>query len=147
MKVCRTIRSIVAVSVLVAMAGCVSRPSSFVASSKPIAQGGYTTPMGNKPITGTCWQTQFLFLSFGRVGSSQSIALQNALDRVEGSGVDALISMSVDTEAFEILPFLCPVIGFYATRVTGIPVATHDTGVPVNVISIPEIKTRNQDQR
>lgn len=140
MKMFRTVRAIVAVSVLVAMVGCVSRPSSFVASSKPITQGGYTTPMGNKPITGTCWQTQVLFLSFGRVGSSQSIALQNALSKVEGSGVDALISMSVDTEAFEILPFLCPVIGFYATRVTGIPVATHDAGIPVKVTDIPPVK-------
>lgn len=125
MKMRKTVRVMVAVSALAAMAGCVSRPSSFVASSKPIAQGAYTTPMGNKTITGTCWQTQILFLSFGRVGSSQSIALQNALDKLEGTGVDALISMSVDTEAFEILPFLCPVVGFYATRVTGIPVKTN----------------------
>ena len=124
MKMRKAVRVMIGVSILAAMAGCVSRPSSFVTSSKPIMQGAYTTPMGNKTITGTCWQTQILFLSFGRVGSSQSIALQNALDKVEGSGVDALISMSVDTEAFEILPFLCPVIGFYATRVTGIPVKT-----------------------
>ena len=110
MKMRKTVRVMVAVLALAAMAGCVSRPSSFVASSKPIAQGAYTTPMGNKTITGTCWQTQILFLSFGRVGSSQSIALQNALDKLEGTGVDALISMSVDTEAFEILPFLCPVV-------------------------------------
>ena len=127
MKMHKTIRVMVAVSVLAVMAGCVSRPSSFVASSKPITQGGYSMPMGNKTITGTCWQTQIMFLSFGRGGSSQSIALQNALAKVEGAGVDALISMSVDTEAFEILPFLCPVIGFYATRVTGIPVKTNES--------------------
>lgn len=126
MKVRKVVLGMAVASFLISMMGCVSRPSSFVASSKPIRQGGYTTPMGNKTITGTCWQTQILFLSFGRVGSSQSLALQNALDEVKGSGVDALISMSVDTEAFEILPFLCPVIGFYATRVTGIPAKTND---------------------
>ena len=127
MRMKKSVRVMATLSVLAVMAGCVSRPSSFVSSSKPIAQGGYSLPMGNKTITGTCWQTQILFLSFGRVGSSQSIALQNALDKVEGSGVDALISMSVDTESFEILPFLCPVIGFYATRVTGIPVKMNES--------------------
>ena len=127
MRMNKTVRVMAAVSALAVTTGCVSRPSSFVASSKPLAQGAYSLPMGNKTITGTCWQTQIMFLSFGRVGSSQSIALQNALDKVEGSGVDALISMSVDTESFEILPFLCPVIGFYATRVTGIPVKTNES--------------------
>lgn len=30
----------------------------------------------------------------------------------------ALVGMTVDTEVFEILPFLGPVIGFYSTKVT-----------------------------
>lgn len=126
MKMSKTVKAMAAASFLIALAGCVSRPASFVASSKPIRQGEYTKLMGDKTITGTCWQTSILFFSFGKVGSSQSLALQDALSKVEGAGGDALISMSVDTEVFEILPFLCPVIGFYATRVTGIPVKTKD---------------------
>ena len=126
MKMSKTVRVMGMAALIMAMTGCVSRPSSFVTSSKPIRQGSYTKLMGDKTITGTCWQTSILFLSFGRVGSSQSHALQDALSKVEQVGGDALISMSVDTEVFEILPFLCPVIGFYATRVTGIPVKTND---------------------
>ena len=126
MKMHKTVQVILAVSLIIAMGGCVSRPSSFVASSKPIRQGEYTKIMKDKTVTGTCWQTSILFFSIGKVGSSQSLALQDALSKVEKAGADALISMSVDTEVFEILPFLCPVIGFYATRVTGIPVKTND---------------------
>jgi len=74
-------------------------------------------------VTGSYRQVSFLFFSFGKAGSSQWRAVSDALEQVDGA--DALIGMAVDTETFEILPFLCPIIGFYSTKVTGTPVKIH----------------------
>lgn len=103
-------------------AGCLSRASSFEASSAPLQQGGFTE-MGTE-VTGTCTQMQWLFFTFGAAGSPQRHALREALGAVQGT--DALISVAVDIEQFafistELLPFpVLPV--FTTTRVTGGPV-------------------------
>ena len=120
MKITKSVKSVVAVASLAVASGCVSRPVTFVEASKPVEHGKYAVL--SSEVTGTCNQMSILFLSFGLPGSSQRRALQDALDQVPGA--DALVSMAVDTEVFEILPFLCPVIGFYTTRVTGTPVQT-----------------------
>lgn len=120
MKVVKQVKAVVVAAMVAASVGCVSQPVMFVASSKPVEHGKYTVL--SSEVTGTYNQMSILFLSFGKPGSSQRRALQDAIDQVPGA--DALISMTVDTEVFEIMPFLCPVIGFYTTRVTGTPVQT-----------------------
>ena len=120
MKTMKYVKAGIVAATLAVACGCVSRPVTFVAASKPVEHGQYTVL--SSEVTGTCNQMSFLFLSFGLPGSSQRRALQDAIDQVPGA--DALISMAVDTEVFEIMPFLCPVIGFYTTRVTGTPVQT-----------------------
>ena len=100
--------------------GCVSRPVTYVASSVPVEQGKYSV-LGPE-VTGSYSQMSLLFFSFGLPGSSQNRAVNDALEQVPGA--DALVGMAVDTEVFEILPFLCPIIGFYSTKVTGTPVKT-----------------------
>ena len=120
------------------MTGCLSRPSSFMASAKPI-EGEYAQ-RGNKEETGTHRQVFVLFFAIGKSGSGQYLALKDARDKVnnpirdrnkkdgkdsEDGVFDALISMSVDTESFDLLPFFGgPLLGIYTTRVTGIPVKT-----------------------
>lgn len=101
--------------------GCVSRPVTYVASSKPVEQGKYSV-LGPE-VTGSYRQMSILFFSFGLPGSSQARAVGDALEQVPGA--DALVGMAVDTEVFEILPFLCPIIGCYSTKVTGTPVKTN----------------------
>ena len=111
-----------AFALVVCMAfGCVSRPVTYVASSKPVGQGKYSV-LGPE-VTGSYRQMSILFFSFGLPGSSQARAVTDALEQVPGA--DALVGMAVDTEVFEILPFLCPIIGCYSTKVTGTPVKTH----------------------
>lgn len=100
--------------------GCVSRPVAYVASSVPVEQGKYSV-LGPE-VTGSYRQISILFFSFGLPGSSQARAVNDALEQVPGA--DALVGMAVDTEVFEILPFLCPIIGCYSTKVTGTPVKT-----------------------
>lgn len=139
MKLRKVSRMMIAASFCAGMAGCVSRPSSFVVSSKPLEQGKYDYVLGQgDTVTGTCLQMSILCFSIGESGSSQSLALRDALSKVnklpdsdnqqnsDNLLADALVSMAVDTEVFEIMPFLCPVIGFYKTRVTGIPVKTKE---------------------
>ena len=112
------IRSLALVLVAGLAYGCVSRPIAYVASSLPVEQGKYSV-LGPE-VTGSYRQMSFLFFSFGLPGSSQSRAVNDALEQVPGA--NALVGMAVDTEVFEILPFLCPIIGFYSTKVTGTPV-------------------------
>ena len=100
--------------------GCVSRPVTYVASSIPLEQGRYSV-LG-PVVTGSYRQMSILFFSFGLPGSTQNRAVTDALEQVPGA--DALVGMAVDTEVFEILPFLCPIIGCYSTKVTGTPVKT-----------------------
>lgn len=112
---------VAAVCISVLAFGCVSRPITYVASSVPVEQGRYSV-LGPE-VTGSYRQMSFLFVSFGKAGSSQWRAVTDALAQVEGA--DALVGMAVDTETFEILPFLCPIIGFYSTKVSGTPVKIH----------------------
>ena len=120
MKITKWMKAAVFTTAIATASGCVSRPVTFVEASKPIEHGKYSGL--SSEVTGTYNQMSFLFLSFGLPGSSQRRAMQDAIDKVPGA--DALVSMAVDTEVFEIMPFLCPVIGFYTTRVTGTPVQT-----------------------
>ena len=105
-----------------AVSGCLSQASSFVASTAPLAQGRYTELTSE--VSGTCTQVQWLFFTFGAAGSPQRRALRDALGRVDG--VDALVSAAVDVEQFAflsttLLPFpVLPV--FTTTRMTGVPV-------------------------
>lgn len=115
------IRALALVLVVCCASGCVSRPIAYVASSIPVEQGKYSV-LGPE-VTGSYSQMSILFFSFGLPGSSQNRAVSDALEQVPGA--DALIGMAVDTEVFEILPFLCPIIGFYSTKVTGTPVKTN----------------------
>jgi hypothetical protein len=112
--------TIVAVaSVFGVLAGCMSSPASFNASSKPYAQGKYTV-LGDE-VAGTNTQVNWLFFTFGAGGSGQRHALNDALEQVPGA--DGLISMAIDTENFVIFPFVLP--SFYTTRVTGTPVKSN----------------------
>ena len=107
---------------LLGFTGCLSSASSFVASSVPIEQGKYTQLATES--TATCLQVQWLFLTFGKAGSPQRHALEDAVGQI--SGAEALVSMAVDTEQFalistSLMPFpILPV--FTETRVTGTPV-------------------------
>ena len=104
------------------MAGCVSRPTSFVSSSIPIDQNCYTV-LG-KAVSGSDCQISIAFVSFGAPGSNQRNALDDALNQIPGA--NALVGMAVQHEVFEVIPCLLPVFGIYKTRVTGIPVKTFD---------------------
>ena len=115
------VRAVALVLVAGFACGCVSRPVSYVASSIPVEQGRYSV-LGPE-VTGSYSQMSLLFFSFGLPGSSQARAVNDALEQVPGS--NALVGMAIDTEVFEILPFLCPIIGFYSTKVTGTPVKTN----------------------
>ena len=101
------------------IAGCMSSPASFNASSKPYEQGKYTV-LGEE-VSGTNTQINWLFFTFGAGGSGQRHALADALEQVPGA--DGLISMAIDTENFFLVPFALP--SFYTTRVTGTPVKSN----------------------
>ena len=102
--------------------GCLTQPTSFVSSSIPMSQGGYTV-LGLE-VRGTSTQVSWLFFTFGAHGSSQRHALEDALSQVEGA--DGLTAMSVDSETFSIMPtslISFPVFPtFYKIVVTGTPV-------------------------
>lgn len=105
-----------------AFAGCVSSASSFVSSSIPLEQRGYSEV--SSEVSGVCTQVQWLFFTFGKAGSPQRHAYNDALGQV--SNADALTAMAVDIEQFSmistsLLPFpVLPVVT--KTRVTGTPV-------------------------
>ena len=106
----------VAASVLLAMAGCMSNAVTFCASSVPVEQSKYSVLADE--ITGTCTQTSWLFFTFGLGGSGQRHAYRDALSQVPNA--DGLVSMAVDEEYFILVPFALP--SFYTTRVTGTPI-------------------------
>ena len=105
-----------------ACVGCVSSASSFVPSSVPLEQRGYSEV--SSEVSGVCTQVQWLFFTFGKAGSPQRHAYADALEQV--SNADALTAMAVDIEQFSmistsLLPFpVLPVVT--KTRVTGTPV-------------------------
>ena len=107
---------------LLGSAGCLSSASSFTASSIPVEQGKYTQLASES--SATCLQVQWLFFTFGKAGSPQRHAYNDALGQV--SNADALTAMAVDIEQFSmistsLLPFpVLPVVT--KTRVTGTPV-------------------------
>ena len=111
-----------AVAAVAVFTGCVSRPTSFVASSIPVSQNSYSVL--SSEVSGTDTQVSIAFFSFGMPGSGQRHALEDALDQVPGS--NALVGMAVEHEVFEIVPCLLPVFGVYKTRVTGTPVKVFD---------------------
>lgn len=98
------------------LAGCMSSPLTYSASSIPVEQGKYSVLA--EDVTGTNTQVSWLFFTFGLGGSGQRHALADALEQVPGA--DALVAMSVDTEFFMLVPFVLP--SFYTTRVSGTPV-------------------------
>lgn len=98
------------------LAGCMSSPLTYSASSIPVEQGKYSVLA--EDVTGTNTQVSWLFFTFGLGGSGQRHALADALEQVPGA--DALVAMSVDTEFFMLVPFALP--SFYTTRVSGTPV-------------------------
>ncbi len=107
---------------LVAMTGCLTQPTCFVASSVPMTQGEYSV-LGLE-VRGTSTQVSWLFFTFGAHGSSQRHALEDALSQAEGA--DGLTAMSVDSETFSIMPtslISFPIFPtFYKIVVTGTPV-------------------------
>lgn len=117
----RIVRVAIAVLTLT-MAGCLSSATTFVASSIPVQQGGYTEL--STEVAGSCSQMQWLFFTFGAAGSPQRHALNEAIGMVQGA--EALTAMAVDVEQFalfstSLLPFpILPV--FTTTRVTGTPI-------------------------
>ena len=113
---------IVVFASLLMLAGCLTQPTSFVSSSVPVSQGGYSV-LGLE-VRGTSTQVSWLFFTFGAHGSSQRHALEDALSQIEGA--DGLIAMSVDSETFSIMPtslISFPIFPtFYKIVVTGTPV-------------------------
>ena len=106
----------------VALSGCLSSASSFVPAAMPLEPGKFTVV--SSEVSGTCTQVQWLFFTFGKAGSPQRHALDDAVGQVPET--DTLIAMAVDEEQFAFLsttlmpiPIL-PV--FTTTRVTGSPV-------------------------
>lgn len=97
-------------------AGCISSPTTFCASSIPIAQGKYSVLASD--VTGTHTEVNWLFFTFGLGGSGQRHALNDALSQVPGA--DALVAMAIDTECFFLVPVALPT--FFTTRVSGTPV-------------------------
>lgn len=108
--------AVIAVVVVVLLAGCMSSSVTFVPSSIPLEQGKYTEIMSE--VTGTSSQMNWLFFTFGSSGSGQRHALDDALQQVDGA--DGLVAMAVDEEFFMLVPFVLP--SFFKTRVTGTPV-------------------------
>ena len=122
MQTTKIIRRLAGFAAIGLMAGCVSRPTTFVASSIPVDQNNYTV-LG-KAVSGSGCQISVAFVSFGAPGSNQRNALEDALNQIPGA--NALVGMAVEHEVFEVIPCLLPVFGIYKTRVTGIPVKTFD---------------------
>lgn len=112
----RIMRASAALAMGISLAGCMSSPLTYSASSIPVEQGGYSVLA--EDVTGTNTQVNWLFFTFGLGGSGQRHALADALEQVPGA--DALVAMSVDTEFFMLVPFALP--SFYTTRVSGTPV-------------------------
>ena len=122
MQTTKIIRRLAGFAAIGLMAGCVSRPTTFVASSIPVDQNNYTV-LG-KAVSGSDCQISIAFMSFGAPGSNQRNALDDALNQIPGA--NALVGMAVEHEVFEVIPCLLPVFGIYKTRVTGVPVKTFD---------------------
>lgn len=112
---------IVVLASAAALAGCLTKPETFVASSIPVTQGEYTV-LGEE-VRGTSTQVSWLFFTFGARGSVQRNALEHALEQV--SGADGLTEMAVDSETFSIMPVSLipfPIFPtFYKISVTGTP--------------------------
>lgn len=109
-------------AVAAALAGCLTCPQNFVASSIPVEQGKYAV-LGDT-VRGSSTQISWLFFTFGKDGSVQRHALEDAVSQV--SGCDGLTSMAIDSETFCILPIsliTIPVFPtFYTVTVTGTPI-------------------------
>lgn len=110
------------VAALAALTGCLTCPETFVASSIPVEQGKYAV-LGDT-ARGTSTQVCWLFFTFGKEGSVQRHALEDAISQV--SGCDGLVSMAIDSETFCILPIsliTVPIFPtFYTVTVTGTPI-------------------------
>lgn len=101
----------------VAITGCTTSPQNFVASSKPVLQGRYTT-LGEE-VEGSDSQLLVFGYGIGIAGSPQRRALDSALQKA--AGADALVSMAVDYQVFNLF-----VLQVLTTRVTGTPVKTNN---------------------
>lgn len=105
-----------------ALVGCSSFtvPKNFATSSIPVTQGKYTVLA--EEVQGSATQIQWLFFTFDKDGRVQRHAIDDALSQVMGA--DALIAMTVDEEAFSLVPIVLP--SFYTIYVTGTPVKLAD---------------------
>ena len=103
-----------------AFVGCSTTPQNFVASSKPVLQGRYTT-LGDE-VEGTDTMIMVLGIPLGFPGSPQKRALHTALEKA--AGADALIEMAVDYQMLNLW-----LVHLMTTRVTGTPVKTNNIGV------------------
>ena len=97
------------------LTGCLSDAVTFSASSIPCEQGKYTVLADE--VTGTCTEVNWLFFTFGKGGSGQRHALDDALAQIPGA--EGLVGMAVDQESFMLIPFVLP--SFFTVRVTGTP--------------------------
>lgn len=106
------------------VAGCMTKPEGFLTSSVPVTQGQYTVLA--EEVQGTANQVEWLFFTFGKAGSVQRHALEDALSQVDGA--DGLVAMSIDSETFSMMPISLTLIPFpllptfYTVYVTGTPV-------------------------
>lgn len=103
------------------LAGCLSDAVAFSTASVPCEQGKYTVLADE--VTGTCTEVNWLFFTFGKGGSGQRHALDDALSQIPGS--EGLVGMAVDQESFMLVPFVLP--SFFTVRVTGTPIKLSNT--------------------
>ena len=118
-----TMKRLIALAAIVvgtaAFVGCSTTPQNFVASSKPVLQGRYTT-LGDE-VEGTDTMVMVLGIPLGFPGSPQKRALHTALEKA--AGADALIEMAVDYQMLNLY-----VVQVMTTRVIGTPVKTNNVG-------------------
>lgn len=118
----KKLMTIAAAAAITALTGCLTHPENFVTSSIPVEQGKYVV-LGDT-ARGSSTQVSWMFFTFGKDGSVQRHALEDAISKV--SGCDGLISMAVDSETFCILPvslITVPIFPtFYTVTVTGTPI-------------------------
>lgn len=112
-------RATLIAALAVSMAGCLSKPTTMLTSTDPVAQGKYTV-LGTE-VSGTDTQVMLLGMTFGASGSGQRRATESALEQAPDA--DALVRVAVECEEFYFpFNFIIAPIGIVKTRVSGTPI-------------------------